>query len=143
MNITNKVILMGHLGADPEMVYFENGDCIANASLATTSKWKDNDGKLQEKTQWHKLVFRNAIAETIQKHTAKGSKLYVEGSLNYRTYTDANGHEVRRAEIMVGAFEFAGERPEASAAAHKINSPELEAEIKRQREEERKYESKP
>lgn len=104
--MTNKVILIGNLGSDLELVYFDNGGCIGKVSLATTKKWKDKQsGETKSKTAWHNLIFNNQSAETVNKYAGKGSKMYVEGELDYRSW-EKDGQKHTRAEIRVFAFEF-------------------------------------
>jgi single-strand DNA-binding protein len=82
----NKVILIGNIGKDPEVRYLENGNCIASVSLATSQKWKDKNGEAQERTEWHRVVFYQRLAEVVSEYVHKGSKLYVEGMLRTRSY---------------------------------------------------------
>lgn len=82
----NKVILIGNVGKDPEVRHLENGKSVANFTLATTSKYKDQQGAVQESTEWHQIVFWGKVAEVIEKYIKKGSKLYIEGSLKTRSW---------------------------------------------------------
>ena len=83
----NKVILVGNLGNDPEVRYMPNGNAVANVSLATSETWKDKStGEQQEKTEWHRVVFFNRLAEIIEQYVKKGTKLYVEGRLQTRSW---------------------------------------------------------
>jgi single-strand DNA-binding protein len=83
----NKVILVGNLGNDPEVRYMPNGNAVANISLATSDSWKDKtSGEQQEKTEWHRVVFFNRLAEIVEQYVKKGSKLYVEGRLQTRSW---------------------------------------------------------
>jgi len=83
----NKVILIGNLGADPEVRYMTNGDAWATVSIATSETWKDkNTGQPQERTEWHRVVFYRRLAEIVGEYLKKGSKVYVEGSLRTRQY---------------------------------------------------------
>ena len=83
----NKVILVGNLGNDPEIRYMPNGNAVANVSLATSDSWKDKaTGEQQEKTEWHRVVFFNRLAEIVEQYVKKGSKLYVEGRLQTRSW---------------------------------------------------------
>jgi single-strand DNA-binding protein len=92
----NKVILIGNLGADPEVRSTNNGSRVATLSLATSRQWKGADGQRQEKTQWHKVICWNnkvgqQLADVAEKYTKKGDKVYVEGELEYRQYQDKEG----------------------------------------------------
>ena len=83
----NKVILVGNVGNDPEVRYMPNGNAVANVSLATSETWKDkNTGDQQEKTEWHRVVFFNRLAEIVEQYVKKGSKLYIEGRLQTRSW---------------------------------------------------------
>ena len=102
----NKVILVGNLGNDPEIKTTNNGNKVANFSLATSETWKDKQsGEKQEKTEWHRVViFNQNLAEIVEKYVKKGSKVYVEGSLQTRKWTDDDGQEKRITEIVLSAF---------------------------------------
>lgn len=105
MGKTNKVILIGNLGDNIKMNYFEGGNCIGRASLATTETYKNKEGEKVTSTEWHNIVFRNKMAEVVEKHTEKGSKLYVEGRIKYREY-EKEGVKKYMTEIVVNDFEF-------------------------------------
>ena len=88
----NKVILIGNLGSDPELRYTPSGSAVANINLATTETWRDKvSGDLQDRTEWHRIVFFNRLAEIVGEYLRKGSKIYVEGSLRTRKWQDKNG----------------------------------------------------
>lgn len=83
----NKVILVGNVGQDPETRYMPNGGAVTNLSIATSETWKDkNSGEQQERTEWHRVVFYQRLAEIVAEYVKKGSKLYVEGSLRTRSW---------------------------------------------------------
>ena len=83
----NKVILVGNVGNDPEVRYMPNGNAVANVSVATSDSWKDkNTGDQQERTEWHRVVFFNRLAEIVEQYIKKGSKLYLEGRLQTRSW---------------------------------------------------------
>lgn len=83
----NKVILIGNVAKDPEIRYMPNGNAVANLSMATSESWKDkNTGQQQEKTEWHRVVFFQRLAEIVGEYIKKGSKIYVEGSLQTREW---------------------------------------------------------
>lgn len=98
-------MLIGNFGDDVKMHYFDGGGCIGRVSLATTEKYKKQDGTVVTNTEWHNLVFRNKLAETIEKWTSKGSQLYVEGRLKYRQW-EQDGVTKYSTEIHVREFEF-------------------------------------
>jgi len=83
----NKVILVGNVGADPETRYMPNGNAVTNITLATSETWKDkNNGEQQERTEWHRVTFYQRLAEIVAEYVKKGSKLYVEGRLQTRSW---------------------------------------------------------
>jgi len=102
----NKVILLGNLGRDPEIKSFPSGDKIANFSIATSETWRDKtSGERKEKTEWHNIVVRNDnIVKVVENYLHKGSKVYVEGSLQTRKWQDANGNDKYTTEIVIGRF---------------------------------------
>lgn len=107
----NKVILIGHLGKDPEVRYFPSGDAICNTSLATTESWKDKQtGEQKEATEWHNLVFPGKLAEIAGKYLKKGSKIYVEGSLRTRSW-EKDGVTRYMTEIRVQDMQMLDGRP--------------------------------
>tara|TARA_R100001510_G_scaffold55198_1_gene58799 strand:+ start:519 stop:950 length:432 start_codon:yes stop_codon:yes gene_type:complete len=104
----NKVLLIGNVGKDPELKAFQNGDRIANLSLATSEKWKDKASQeKKELTQWHKVVVRNQnIIRTIDMFVKKGTPIVVEGKLTYRKYkSPLDGNEKISTEVIVGPYE--------------------------------------
>ena len=102
----NKIILVGNIGKEPEMINFPNGGSILKISLATKEVWRDqNTNELKEQTDWHNIVFKNKKAETAQQFLRKGDKLFVEGRLTYKKWTDNKGSNHNSAEIIVLAFD--------------------------------------
>ena len=98
----NKVILIGNLGADPEVRYMASGDPVANVRLATSESWKDkNTGEMQERTEWHRVVFFGRLAEIVQQYLQKGSKIYVEGKLRTRKWQGQDGQDRYTTEVVV------------------------------------------
>ena len=100
----NKVIIVGNVGADPEVVSFDGGGKIANLTIATSEHWKDKDGNPQERTDWHRIVANGGLAEVVEKYVKKGAKLYCEGSLRTRKYTDNNNVERWVTEIIINGY---------------------------------------
>lgn len=97
----NKWIGIGNLGADPEFRKFDDGGSVANVNLATSEQWKHKEtGEPQERTEWHRVVFRNRLAEVVAEYLKKGSKIYVEGQLRTRKWTDDNGVDRYTTEII-------------------------------------------
>ena len=112
----NKVILVGNVGNDPEVRYMPNGNAVANVSLATSETWKDkNTGDQQEKTEWHRVVFFNRLAEIVEQYVKKGSKLYIEGRLQTRSW-EQDGVKRYTTEIVVdmnGTLQLLGGKPDS------------------------------
>ena len=107
----NKVILIGRLGNDPEMRYMPSGEAVANLSIATSENWTDkNTGEKREKTEWHRVVAFRRTAEIIGQYTRKGSKLYVEGKLQTRKWTDNNGVDKYITEIIADSVQLLDSR---------------------------------
>ena len=101
----NKVILIGNLGAKPELKYSSSNVGITNLSVATSESWTDkNTGQKQEKTEWHRVSVFGKLAEVITKYCDKGSKVYVEGKLQTRKYQDKSGADRYTTEIVVSGF---------------------------------------
>lgn len=96
----NKVILIGNLGADPEVRFMPNGQAVANVSIATSESWRDKQtNELQERTEWHRVVFYRRLAEIVGEYTRKGSKVYVEGKIRTRKWQDQSGADRYTTEI--------------------------------------------
>ena len=97
----NKVILIGNLGGDPEIKQISSGSTVANATLATNESWTDKSGSKQERTEWHRLVFWNKLAEIVGQYLKKGSKIYCEGRLQTRQWENKEGGKMYTTEINV------------------------------------------
>jgi single-strand DNA-binding protein len=102
----NKVILVGNLGKDPEVKRMGSGDAVVNFSLATSESWRDKaTGEKKEKTEWHRIViFNQNIAKTAEQYLRKGAKVYIEGQLQHRKYTDQAGVEKYMTEVVIQNF---------------------------------------
>lgn len=102
----NKVILVGNLGADPESRHTQDGRLIVNLSIATSESWKDkNTGERKEKTEWHRVViFNEGIAQVAEKYLNKGAKVYIEGQLQTRKWTDKDGNDRYSTECVLQGF---------------------------------------
>ena len=101
----NKVILVGNLGAKPEVKYASNGNAISNLSVATSESWTDKStGQKQERTEWHRVSLFGKLAEIAGQYLDKGSKVYVEGKLQTRKYTDKDGIERWTTDVVVSGF---------------------------------------
>jgi single-strand DNA-binding protein len=106
----NKVILVGNLGNDPEVRYMPNGNAVANLSLATSESWKDQQGQVQERTEWHSLTMYRRLAEIAGEYLKKGSQIYVEGKLQTRKWQDQQGQDRYTTEIIVDQMQMLGGR---------------------------------
>lgn len=104
----NKVILVGHLGKDPEVRYSPGGSAVANFSLATSEQFKDKEGNKQERTEWHRVVFFGRQAEIAGEYLRKGRMAYVEGRLQTRKWTDKEGQERYTTEIVGDRLQLLG-----------------------------------
>lgn len=102
----NKVILVGNLGKDPETRYMPNGNAVTNVTLATSVAWKDQSGQMQEKTEWHRVVFFNRLAEIAGEYLKKGSKVYIEGRLQTRKWQDQSGNDRYTTEIVANEMQM-------------------------------------
>ncbi len=107
----NKVIIVGHLGNDPEIRTMPNGDAVANISVATSESWNDrNTGERREVTEWHRIVFYRRQAEICGEYLRKGSQVYVEGRLRTRKWQDQNGQDRYTTEIQGDVMQMLGAR---------------------------------
>ena len=125
MNNLNKMMLIGHLGAQPELREFASGKKVCNLSVATNSEWKDKDGNLQSRTTWHKAKAWGPMGENAARYLQTGSRVYLEGELLSSEYTDKDGIKRRSWEINVSKLTFLGSPSsdaratnEAAAMAH-------------------------
>jgi single-strand DNA-binding protein len=108
----NKVILIGNLGADPDVRYMPNGSAVANVTVATSTVWRDKQsGELVERTEWHRVVFFSRLAEIVGEYLRKGSKIYIEGSLRTRKWQDkATGVDRFTTEIVANEMQMLDSR---------------------------------
>jgi len=107
----NKVILVGNLGQDPETRYLPSGGAVTNITVATSETWKDkNSGQMQERTEWHRVVFFNKLAEIAGEYLKKGSKVYLEGALRTRKWQDQSGADRYTTEIVASDMQMLDSR---------------------------------
>jgi single-strand DNA-binding protein len=134
MSSVNKVTLVGNLGKDPEVRRMTSGDPVVNLSIATSETWK-KDGERQERTEWHRIViFNKHIASVAEKYLRKGSKVYLEGALQTRKWTDKDGAEKYSTEIVLQNFRgelvlLDGRRESGDATENSYGLPEDDSEI--------------
>jgi single-strand DNA-binding protein len=112
----NKVLLIGRLGANPEIRYTNTGTAVANFNLATSENWNDKNGQRQERTEWHRVVVWGKLAELCEKYLAKGRQCFVEGRLQTRSWDDKDGNKKYTTEIVASSVQFLG-GPSAQANA--------------------------
>jgi single-strand DNA-binding protein len=110
MASVNRVILIGNLGKDPETRYLPSGDAVANFSIATTEKFKDKSGAMQEHTEWHRISFFGRQAEIAGEYLKKGSPVYVEGRIRTRKWQDKDGNDRYSTEIVGDRMQLLGSR---------------------------------
>jgi len=106
----NKVILVGRVGADPELKNLQNDGKVVNFSIATSESFKGKDGTKTEKTEWHNIVAWGQLAEIISKNVSKGSQLYVEGKIQTRTWDDKDGNKKYTTEVVANQVTFLGSK---------------------------------
>ncbi len=112
----NKVILIGNIGQDPETRYMPSGGAVTNISVATSESWKDkNSGEKQERTEWHRIVFFNRLAEIAGEYLRKGSKVYIEGSLRTNKWQDQSGQDRYTTEIIASEMQMLDGRGDGDA----------------------------
>ncbi len=104
----NKVILVGNLGADPDMRYTPSGQGVCELRVATSESWNDKNGQRQERTEWHRIVVWGKRAEVCSKYLSKGRQVYVEGRIQTRTYDDKDGNKRYITEIIAADVQFLG-----------------------------------
>ena len=115
----NKVIVVGRLGSDPDTRYMPSGSAVTNVSVATSESWKDKEtGEKQEKTEWHRVVFFNRLAEIASEYLKKGSQIYVEGRLQTRKWEDKEGNEKWTTEIVANQMQMLGERMSSGSSSN-------------------------
>lgn len=130
----NKVILVGNLGRDPEVRTMQNGNKVCNFSVATSETWKDNNGDRQERTEWHNVViFNKHLADVAEKYLQKGSKVYLEGQLQTRKWTDKDNNDRYTTEVVLqnfrGELVLLGDGPKQDATEPKNEPQSLDDEI--------------
>lgn len=112
----NKAILIGNLGADPEVRQTQNGQPVATFNIATSERWKDRQGALQERTEWHRIVAWSQLAEIAGQYLTKGSQVYIEGRIQTRQWEDQSGQKRSTTEIVANQMVMLGGRGEGAVA---------------------------
>ncbi len=108
--MVNRVILVGHLGGDPEMRYTSSGTPVTNFSLATNERWNNQDGERQERTEWHKIVTWSKLAEISNQYLTKGQLVFIEGRIQTREWDDKDGNKRRTTEIVASEMRMMSPR---------------------------------
>ncbi len=122
----NKVILVCNLGGDPEVRYMPNGNAVTNITGATSESWKDKQtGNQEERTEWHKIVFFNKLAEIAGEYLRKGSKVYIEGALRTRKWQDDSGADRYSTEIVANEMQMLDSKGDSSGQAQQQQSPQV------------------
>ena len=116
MASVNKAILLGNLGADPEIRYTPSGTAVANFNLATHEQWTNKDGEKEEKTEWHRIVAWARLGEICGEYLHKGSQVYIEGRLQTRSWEDREGNKRYTTEIIAQTMQMLGTPSKAGAA---------------------------
>lgn len=119
----NKAILLGRLGRDPELKYTPSGVAVVNFSIATNRVWKDQDGNLQERTDWHRIVAWRQLAEFSGNYLKKGSLVYVEGHIETRSWTDNNNVTRYMTEVIADSLQMVGPKMERTEDQAEIPPP--------------------
>jgi len=124
----NKVILVGNLGADPEVRYTQAGAAVTTVSIATTDSWKDKQsGERQERTEWHRVVFFSRLAEIAGEYLKKGSQVYVEGRIQTRKWQDKDGNDRYTTEVVGNEMQMLGSRAGGGGGGAPADSPSAKA----------------
>lgn len=125
----NKVILLGNVGQDPKVTYYDGGSCVAQLSLATSERGYtlQNGTQIPDRTEWHNVVFRGKLAEVVDKYVHKGDKLYVEGKMRTRSYDDQSGIKRYVTEIFVDTMEMLSPKPAQAGVAAPIQPQPVQA----------------
>ena len=113
--MVNKVILIGNVGADPEVKYLEGGVAVANVRLATTERYRNKNGENVDQTEWHTIVLWRGLAEIVEKYVRKGMRLYIEGRLRTRSWDDQNGNKRYTTEIWADNMQMLSYKQEGEA----------------------------
>jgi len=112
----NKVMIIGRLGADPEMKTLSTGSALTTFNLATSENWKDKDGQKQERTEWHRIVVWGKLAEICGKYLAKGREAFIEGKLQTRSWEDQQGQKKYTTEVVATNVQFIGGQSQQSSS---------------------------
>ena len=121
--MVNKVILIGNVGADPEVRYLDGGIAVANIRLATSESYKNKNGERVEQTEWHNIVFWRGLAQVVENYVKKGMMLYIEGRIRTRTWDDQNGVKRYTTEIYADTMQMLSRKSDGSSSAETPSAP--------------------
>jgi len=113
----NKVMLIGNVGKDPDIRHLESGTAVANLTLATTERYKDRNGEMQEQTEWHNVVLWRGLADVTERFVRKGSQIFIEGKIRTRSWEDQSGQKRYTTEIVADNMQLLGRRSDNPANA--------------------------
>ena len=125
MRGVNKVIIVGHLGADPDVHQFPDGNRVTSISVATSSQWTDQNGQAKEATEWHRVKLYGRIGDIAAEYLRKGGKVYIEGSLRTRKWIDDHGTNHYVTEIFASSMQMLGNVINTEPAAQDTNTPQV------------------
>ncbi|HEX9916370.1 MAG TPA: single-stranded DNA-binding protein [candidate division Zixibacteria bacterium] len=126
MASVNRAILIGNLGRDPDLRYTPSGQPVAKFPIATSERWKDKDGQLQQRTDWHNIVAWGRQAEVCKEYLKKGSPVYIEGRIQSRSYEDKDGNRKYITEIVANRMQMLGRKEEGPSEEEIPPEPETE-----------------
>ncbi|HPW79049.1 MAG: Single-stranded DNA-binding protein [Bacteroidetes bacterium ADurb.Bin037] len=112
----NKVMLIGNVGKDPEIRHLESGTAVANLVLATSERYRDRNGEMQEQTEWHNVVLWRGLADIAERFVRKGSQIYIEGKIRTRSWEDQSGQKRYTTEIVADTLQLLGKRSDNIAS---------------------------
>ena len=128
MSDLNRVMLIGRLGADPELRHMPNGKAVVNIRIATSETWKDrNSGEWLDRTEWHSIVAFDKLAEIIAEYLRKGSQVFIEGKLQTRKWQDKEGKDRYTTEIIAQSMQMLGGKPQGERSPRQGREPERRA----------------
>ena len=122
----NKVIIVGNLGQDPEARFTPQGTAVTNLSIATNESWRNQEGQIQDRTEWHRVVLYGKMAETASEYMRKGSMVYVEGRLRTKEWEDQNQNKRKTTEVMCDNFTMLGRRGDNQPSQNSKLEPSTE-----------------
>jgi len=125
----NKVILVGHLGADPEIRYTPQGAAVANLRLATNESWKNKNGQREDRTEWHRVILWSKLGELAGQYLKKGSQVFIEGRLQTRSWDDKDGQKRYSTEIVATSMQFLGGRSDGASRRVDTSGADMPSDI--------------